>query len=245
MDLLAQHEAFLRAIFDTPDDDTPRLVYADFLEENGEEDRAEFIRWQCNPTSWAKPQFTEEIWGQHTRGFREAWRSITLRLERLNDVSGFRKYAVTQCPECFAVESVSLCDGRIKSVEPFDALFGLLAFARVKELDIRGVKKQRIPEQVGNEGVPYDPNSFNALWGLIRVPTITSLGVESLAQHQGAIRLSSLILTDNAIDDKAALALVNSPFLVNLKRLDLGEDSPISGKVWRQLTQRFGEDVVG
>jgi uncharacterized protein (TIGR02996 family) len=47
MDLLSQHEAFLRAIFDAPDDDTPRLVYADFLQENGDEDRAELIRVQC------------------------------------------------------------------------------------------------------------------------------------------------------------------------------------------------------
>src|SRR5262249_34905741 len=30
-----------------PDDDTPRLVLADWLEENGEPERAEFIRIQC------------------------------------------------------------------------------------------------------------------------------------------------------------------------------------------------------
>src|SRR4051812_11131858 len=30
------HDAFLRAILDAPDDDTPRLVYADWLEERGE-----------------------------------------------------------------------------------------------------------------------------------------------------------------------------------------------------------------
>ena len=36
--------AFLNAIHDNPDDDTPRLVYADWLEEHGEPDRAEFIR---------------------------------------------------------------------------------------------------------------------------------------------------------------------------------------------------------
>ena len=40
MDHLAEHEAFLRAIYDTPDDDTPRLIYADFLEERGEPERA-------------------------------------------------------------------------------------------------------------------------------------------------------------------------------------------------------------
>jgi uncharacterized protein (TIGR02996 family) len=38
---------FLAAITDQPDDDLPRLVYADFLEEAGDADRAEFIRVQC------------------------------------------------------------------------------------------------------------------------------------------------------------------------------------------------------
>ncbi len=41
------HDAFLHAIHDTPADDLPRLVYADWLEENGDPTRAEFIRVQC------------------------------------------------------------------------------------------------------------------------------------------------------------------------------------------------------
>jgi uncharacterized protein (TIGR02996 family) len=40
-------DAFLDAIFDHPDDDTPRLVYADWLQEHGQEDYAQFIRLQC------------------------------------------------------------------------------------------------------------------------------------------------------------------------------------------------------
>jgi uncharacterized protein (TIGR02996 family) len=40
-------DAFLQAIINTPDDDTPRLVYADWLEENGDAERADFIRVQC------------------------------------------------------------------------------------------------------------------------------------------------------------------------------------------------------
>jgi uncharacterized protein (TIGR02996 family) len=40
-------EAFLRAICDNPDDDLPRLIYADFLDEHGDGERAEFIRVQC------------------------------------------------------------------------------------------------------------------------------------------------------------------------------------------------------
>ena len=44
---MTHDEAFLQAMVETPDDDTPRLVYADWLEENGDADRAEFIRLQC------------------------------------------------------------------------------------------------------------------------------------------------------------------------------------------------------
>jgi uncharacterized protein (TIGR02996 family) len=40
------HEPFLRAICESPEDDTVRLVYADWLDENGDPDRAEFIRLQ-------------------------------------------------------------------------------------------------------------------------------------------------------------------------------------------------------
>jgi uncharacterized protein (TIGR02996 family) len=39
-------EPFLSAICAAPDDDTPRLVFADWLQENGDPDRAEFIRLQ-------------------------------------------------------------------------------------------------------------------------------------------------------------------------------------------------------
>jgi uncharacterized protein (TIGR02996 family) len=41
------HEPFLAAIIASPDDDLPRLVYADWLDENGDPARAEFIRVQC------------------------------------------------------------------------------------------------------------------------------------------------------------------------------------------------------
>ena len=39
--------SFLRACRQRPWDDTPRLIMADWLEENGDPDRAEFIRLQC------------------------------------------------------------------------------------------------------------------------------------------------------------------------------------------------------
>ena len=43
----ALERGFLDDIVANIDDDTPRLVYADWLDENGQPERAEFIRVQC------------------------------------------------------------------------------------------------------------------------------------------------------------------------------------------------------
>jgi uncharacterized protein (TIGR02996 family) len=45
---MTTRDALLAAIRADPADDTVRLVFADWLEENGEPDRAEFIRLQCD-----------------------------------------------------------------------------------------------------------------------------------------------------------------------------------------------------
>src|SRR5262249_13022193 len=45
--LTPQEEAFVQDVRENPDDPAPRLVYADWLDENGDADRAEFIRLQC------------------------------------------------------------------------------------------------------------------------------------------------------------------------------------------------------
>jgi uncharacterized protein (TIGR02996 family) len=38
--------AFLRDVIEHPDDDAPRLIFADWLDDNSDSDRAEFIRVQ-------------------------------------------------------------------------------------------------------------------------------------------------------------------------------------------------------
>jgi uncharacterized protein (TIGR02996 family) len=43
----AEERAFFDRIRDEPDDDGPRLIYADWLAEHGQDDRAEFVRLQC------------------------------------------------------------------------------------------------------------------------------------------------------------------------------------------------------
>ena len=41
-----ERDLLLKAVCDNPEDDAPRLVFADWLQEHGEDDRAEFIRLQ-------------------------------------------------------------------------------------------------------------------------------------------------------------------------------------------------------
>lgn len=54
---MSDHDALLAGVLANPDDDLPRLVYADFLEEAGDPARAEFIRVQCAITAG---QFEDE-----------------------------------------------------------------------------------------------------------------------------------------------------------------------------------------
>src|SRR4051794_25062384 len=64
---------FLTAICRSPDDDAPRLVYADWLEEHGDPERAEFIRVQCalaaetydDPRHDELEERNESLLGQH------------------------------------------------------------------------------------------------------------------------------------------------------------------------------------
>jgi uncharacterized protein (TIGR02996 family) len=70
--------ALRQAILDNPADDVPRLAYADWCEENGDEERAEFIRVQIELSrlSWwddawdGLVQRERELWERHG----EAWR---------------------------------------------------------------------------------------------------------------------------------------------------------------------------
>jgi uncharacterized protein (TIGR02996 family) len=47
-----EQQAFIAAICAAPKDDIPRLVYADWLDENGQPEQAEFIRVQCELAKW-------------------------------------------------------------------------------------------------------------------------------------------------------------------------------------------------
>lgn len=266
MDLLAQHEAFLRAIFDAPDDDTPRLVYADFLQENGEDEKAAFIRYECEIASSAKKEQprlralvnalavlvrqrryphapagstigrfvvpAEWPWAdnQTVRGFPLPQR-VVMQAEQLAEFEKLRENIVRWTPEWFGATAIRL-KGRFAAAW-LDPLFGLPALAGATELELSG------------EEVP-DENSNGGAYTIYHLePVITTAAVVALTQHRGLRRVERLDLRNNDLDNDAARALVKSPYLGNLKRLQLLEGNRLRGKVWQQVIERFGEDVVG
>lgn len=65
-------DALLDAIFDHPDDDTPRLVYADWLQEHGHEDYAQFIRLSIQLERATSP----DEWKQCNSKRRPFWKRM-------------------------------------------------------------------------------------------------------------------------------------------------------------------------
>ena len=103
-------EGFFRDILANPDDDTPRLIYADWLDDQGDSARAEFIRVQCelsrlkqagkrdenlvqreaallteNQAKWAKPLVSRLYHAEFERGFlsQRSARELAGRMARL------------------------------------------------------------------------------------------------------------------------------------------------------------------
>jgi uncharacterized protein (TIGR02996 family) len=77
---ISDSDALLRAIIDNPEDDAPRLVYADFLDEHGDPPRAAFIRAQVQlarlpPSHPDRPRLiqTERTLMRAHKAFWTAW----------------------------------------------------------------------------------------------------------------------------------------------------------------------------
>jgi uncharacterized protein (TIGR02996 family) len=64
------HLTFVRAMLDEPEGDLPRLAFADWLEERGEEARAEWIRGSCR---LAQTHYNDPAFGDVVTKEREAF----------------------------------------------------------------------------------------------------------------------------------------------------------------------------
>ena len=71
---MTERDALLRAIFENPEDDAPRLAYADWLEDHADPLQAEFVRAQVAEAAFGPD--TER--GREMAGRAvEAWKAIS------------------------------------------------------------------------------------------------------------------------------------------------------------------------
>jgi uncharacterized protein (TIGR02996 family) len=198
--------AFLHSIHDEPDDDVPRLIFADWLEDHGDSDRAEFIRVQCELARWVpdlirRTQLQErehfllarhaDTWLWTLRSVCNAWHferglaHVTIPARRFI-APAFASAADTLLGEA-PIEIVRLEKPKSTHWLP---LANSAHLAHVSALDLDGV-------EMGDE----------ALGTLLSSPYLR--------------RLRRLDLGNNRLTDTAARLLANSPLLGRLTWLDL------------------------
>jgi uncharacterized protein (TIGR02996 family) len=221
--------AFLQAILDDPDDDSPRLVYADWLEEHGgaaQQARAEFIRLQCALADdceppWHRPFSHREAALQTLADLtREAdvrrqklarRRDLLQRDHRDRWLAGEPKWLQAVFRRGF-VEHVGISVWDF--FESAEALFD--------RHPIRGVELTGPTEDHLLKGVAHCPTLRRARELYVGDSNCTGWGVAALAESPHAAGLTALGLTASSLIGAAgATALAESPHLAGLRALDL------------------------
>jgi uncharacterized protein (TIGR02996 family) len=201
-------KAFLQAIAETPDDDAPRLVYADWLEEYGTSEadraRAELIRAQCRAA--ALPP------GDSARKKLEATARTLLRKHGKQWRQGLPRWAAGATYERGFLRSVTA------SIEHFirgaEALF---AVEPVTSLDVGN----NFTNQTHGEALAACPHLANLTRLRVVNGTMGDEGAEALAEAPHLAKLVSLDLENSDIGSAGVAALADSPHLANLEVLDL------------------------
>ena len=246
---MLDREPFLQAIYAAPDDDLPRLVFADYLDEQGDSDWAELIRAEC---SFAQGQSWEQA--DRVRVLREALGgrmeqiemshrgfplvpTIGVHADVLADADAFRLRAVTACPHWYGATTIEVMAGVIITPEPLGTILASPVTANVRSLILAGIEVETTPLEI--DEFVLSLSDFETR------PVITGSMVEALCRMRECRRLSELDLRNNDLGNDALRALAKSPHLIRLERLRLtSPGTRFRGRVWQQVHDRFGPEVL-
>jgi uncharacterized protein (TIGR02996 family) len=204
--------AFLRDIKENPEDETPRLILADWLEEHGAEHdiaRAELIRVQCemarrspsDPQRVALQTRVNELSSAHA----PFWLGPLRQLEHARSFErGLLQLHVEARP------LLALAAGGLADTE---------AYAWVDGLRIRSGVTAALGRLVGS-GFLRGLNSLG-----LRRCALRSTAVVMLCKAAELASLRALDLGENTIGPEGVRSLVRSPHLHRLQRLNLDQNS--------------------
>jgi uncharacterized protein (TIGR02996 family) len=226
---MARESAFLADIIEHPDDDAPRLIFADWLEENGDPDRAEFIRLQCrlarldddDPQREALQEREQELLGEHFRAWTArlpAWaRKETHSYHRgfVSQINANATVFLRSAATLFKmapVEAVTLYDAgdRIKELAACSHLDSVTDLTLLGIPDVKQVRALLASPHLGR---------LRAL--SLEGISLGAAGARVLADWPGLAQLTSLNLAQTDLRDADLSVLLGSPHLGQLEVLRL------------------------
>jgi uncharacterized protein (TIGR02996 family) len=224
--------SFLADILANPEDDTPRLVFADWLDEHDQSERADFIRVQVelakmpgdDPRRAPLKQREEQLRKAHAGRWRRqlprldgvVWgqtfqRGFPVEVKFANAVAFGRHADVA-----FAATPVEMLRFRSLSPRTLERVAGSAHLAHLTHLDLRGhlldddgmqaLAKARCPR-------------LRTLW--LSGNAIGNAGALALAGWPSLATLRELLLLYNRIGAEGAQALATSPYVTELTDLTL------------------------
>jgi uncharacterized protein (TIGR02996 family) len=223
--------AFLASAKATPDDDTPRLVLADWLEEHGDPSlvaRAEFVRRQCQaPRTPAERLRQAELlrplaaeWLGPLYPLVRSWVARRGLLHLGAEADAFLAGAANLLLEAFAwvegLNFVRLDDSQAARL----ARSPWLAHIAELELPLAGLG------DAGARALAASPHVTGLRALFLRGNAIGDVGAAALAESPFLTNLSALSLAHNAVGPAGARALAASPHLGHLRVLNL-EGNPL------------------
>ncbi|MFO0847839.1 MAG: TIGR02996 domain-containing protein [Gemmataceae bacterium] len=227
--------ALLTSVAAAPDDDLPRLVYADWLDEHGHTDRADFIRVQCELSRSTDPPLlrralearAEELWAAHWREWAPILactpaQEVAVEFRRgFADAVRLTPAAITAYAPRLARELPTITRVAVTDAFPTDAnrLRGLSLFPHLTAVDLH-------LSRLGDDGVSHLARTcqwFARVQGLSLAGNgLTDRGLMRLCRAgHPPTSLKHLDLDANHVTERGVQALADCPAFGGLRSLSL------------------------
>jgi uncharacterized protein (TIGR02996 family) len=235
---------FLEDITAHPDDDSPRLIFADWLEEKGDSDRAEFIRVQVERARLPKWDARQvRLWLRERDLLRQHGQKWREELPNLGGIhwmafrrgfvatANFVNYAVFREKASAYWAATPLETVSVRWPRRNEAVDTIAPIAGLRELSINaGFASRREIDRFAGAPLLSTLRTLNVRNG--------SLGVEGFRQLTASPylwNLTALRLPSNSIGNGGISALFDAVALTSLEELDLSEEDNYG---------RYGEDPI-
>jgi uncharacterized protein (TIGR02996 family) len=227
---MSAEKSFLQAICETPEDDAPRLVFADWLEDHGDAVRAEFIRTQCRLAAMSP--------------WDDGYDELAERARQLSDEHGKMWGKPVAKFTTNVIFRRGFVDGVIMTARKFldvaDGLFAAAPLQSLCPLQVRKFWTQLIASPhlsrlraLDLESCALGVGRTDSVAACEHLADLRELNVGSNRAKRGAVavlrstmlgNLRRLSVHKNEVTDAAAEALAEADRFPHLRRLDLASN---------------------